>query len=223
MDYNKLSKSPLFAGISAEEVRSTVESIPYRLRKYGEGSMIALSGEVVSSLKLVAEGLVKGEMVDYAGKVIKIEDIPAPKALASAFLFGNNNKFPVNVIAISDCEILEIGKADFMMLLIKNNLILANFLNMISNRSQFLSEKIKFLNFKTIKGKLAHFILQKSEVTGNSVTLELTQNDLADYFGVARPSVARAIGDMEEEGLIEAKGKNILILDRERLAGLTLY
>jgi CRP-like cAMP-binding protein len=38
---------------------------------------------------------------------------------------------------------------------------------------------------------------------------------------VARPSVARAIGDMEEEGLIEAKGKNIRIIDRQRLVELT--
>ncbi len=35
--------------------------------------------------------------------------------------------------------------------MMKNNIILVNFLDMISNRSQFLSEKIKFLTFKTIK------------------------------------------------------------------------
>ena len=105
--------------------------------------------------------------------------------------------------------------------MMKNNLILANFLDMISNRSQFLSEKIKFLNFKTIKGKLAQYILQKTEQGTKSVKLEITQNELADYFGVARPSVARALGDMEEEGLIEANGKNIKILDRQKLVKLT--
>ncbi|MCX6329248.1 MAG: hypothetical protein NTZ85_07005 [Bacteroidia bacterium] len=30
----------------------------------------------------------------------EIEDIPAPGALASAFMFGNRNRFPVNVITI---------------------------------------------------------------------------------------------------------------------------
>jgi CRP-like cAMP-binding protein len=45
----------------------------------------------------------------------------------------------------------------------------------------------------------------------------MTQNDLADFFGVARPSVARALGELEEEGLIEAKGKNIKILDKKQL------
>ena len=56
---------------------------------------------------IVFNGVVKGEMVDYAGRVIKIEDIPAPGALASAFMFGSNNRFPVNVICISDTEITD--------------------------------------------------------------------------------------------------------------------
>ncbi len=49
----------------------------------------------------------------------------------------------------------------------------------------------------------------------------MTQNDLADFFGVARPSVGRALGEMEEEGIIEARGKNIRIIDKKRLAELT--
>ena len=49
--------------------------------------MISQTGDVVESLVIVMEGVVKGEMVDYAGRVIKIEDIPAPGALQQlAFL-----------------------------------------------------------------------------------------------------------------------------------------
>jgi CRP-like cAMP-binding protein len=221
MDYSRLAMAPLFRGMQPDEIEVIMNSIPYKTRKFREGSLIAQSGEAVTSLVIVAEGIVKGEMIDYAGRVIKIEDIPAPGALASAFLFGNRNRYPVNVIAVSDGELLVFEKSDFLSLMMKNDIVLANFLDMISNRSQFLSEKIKFLNFKTIKGKLAHFILMRSGQTGKSVKLELTQNDLADYFGVARPSVARALGEMEEEGLIEARGKNISITDRDRLALLT--
>jgi CRP-like cAMP-binding protein len=222
MDYSSLSYAPLFSGLKFDDIIKILETVPHKVRKFHSGTMIAQSGEVINSLIIVVSGTVKGEMVDYAGRVIKIEDIPAPGALASAFLFGNKNRFPVNVVTISDGELLLIEKKDFLALMMKNDIILKNFLDMISNRSQFLSEKIKFLNFKTIKGKLAHFILQKSGATGSLVLMEMTQNDLADLFGVARPSVARAIGEMEEEGLVEAKGKKIRILDREKLAGLTL-
>lgn len=222
MDYSILSKSALFKGLTPDSIESILAGIPYRIKKYQSGSMISQNGEQVSSLIIVLNGIVKGEMVDYSGRVIKIEDIPAPGAIASAFMFGNRNRFPVNVVAVSDVELLFIGKKDFLGLLMSNDLILVNFLDMISNRSQFLSEKIKFLNFKTIRGKLAHFILQKSGKQSNSVSLGMTQNELSDFFGVARPSLARTIGDLEKEGYIEAKGKNIKLIDKEGLADLTI-
>jgi CRP/FNR family transcriptional regulator, dissimilatory nitrate respiration regulator len=207
--------------MSCADIEAVMTDVPYRIRKFRSGNLISQSGEQVNSLVIVTSGIVKGEMVDDAGRVIKIEDIPAPGALATAFIFGNRNRFPVNVIAISDGELLLIEKQEFLKLLMRNDVILVNYLNMISNRSQFLSEKIKFLNFKTIKGKLAHFILQKAENQQNSINLDMTQTDLADYFGVARPSVSRALGEMEDEGLIEASGKTIKILDKSGLSGLT--
>ena len=222
MDYQKLSRSPLFAGLSAEIIMNLLEKVSFKIKKYKKDSLIAQAGEEVTSMLLVLDGVAKGEMTDYSGRVIKIEDIPSPGALAAAFIFGNTNKYPVNVFAVTDVELFSLTKSEFLKLMMNNDRVLLNFLNMISNRSQFLSNKIKFLNFKTIKGKLAHFILQKSGATGSLVLMEMTQNDLADLFGVARPSVARAIGEMEEEGLVEAKGKKIRILDREKLAGLTL-
>jgi CRP/FNR family transcriptional regulator, dissimilatory nitrate respiration regulator len=220
MNFNQLAICPLFKGVSTEEIISILSVVPYRTRNYRTGSLIAQSGEPVNALMIVTIGTVKGEMVDDAGRVIKIEDIPAPGSLATAFIFGNKNSFPVNVAAISDVEILSIEKPDFLRLLMSNDRVLVNFLNMISNRSQFLSEKIKFLNFKTIKGKLAHYILQKAGNEKISVSLGMTQNDLADFFGVARPSVSRALGELEQDGLIEASGKNIRILDKKGLAGL---
>lgn len=222
MDFNQLSKAPLFNGLSAEETETILKSVPNRIKIFQAGSLISQSGEQINSLIIVIRGVVKGEMVDYTGRVIKIEDIPAPGALASAFIFGSRNRFPVNVLAVTDGELLMIEKSDFLKLLMLNHIILVNFLNMISNRSQFLSEKIKFLNFKTIKSKLAHYILEKSGNDKSSVIMELTQSDLADFFGVARPSLARALGNLAEEGFLEVKGKNIKIIDKKGLADFSI-
>jgi CRP-like cAMP-binding protein len=222
MDYINLSKAPLFKGISPEEIKVIITKVPHQIKKFKSGSMISQSGEQVNSLMIVISGIVKGEMVDYAGRVIRIEDIPAPGTLASAFMFGNRNRFPVNVVAVTDVELLVVDKPDFLKLLTTHDIILVNFLDMISNRSQFLSEKIKFLNFKTIKAKLAHYILQKAGKDGSNIIMDMKQEDLAEYFGVARPSVARALGDMEDEGLISAERRNIKILDKKGLSDLIL-
>lgn len=221
MDYNLLTRSPLFRGLSPAEIEKTISSVPHRVRRYRQGALIFQGGQSVDMLAVVIHGAVKGEMTDYTGRVIKIEDIPAPGAVAPAFLFGSKNRFPVNVVALADTELLIIDKKQFLDLLKDDNRILVNFLDMISNRSQFLSEKIKFLNFKTIKSKLAQYILDLPEIRKNEVRLDRTQNDLADYFGVARPSVGRALGDLEEMGIIETKGKTIVINHRKELALLT--
>ncbi len=222
MDYSQLERAALFKGLSGVTIESILNETPYRIRNFRNGSLISQSGEKVNSLMIVLSGTVKGEMADETGRVIKIEDIPAPGAIASAFIFGNTNRFPVNVVALTEVEILSIDKPDFLKLLKRNDIILVNFLNIISNRSQFLSEKIKFLNFKTIRGKLAHYIIQKADKDKSTIILDLTHNDLADFFGVARPSVSRALGELEQEGYIEASGKNIRILDKRGLSGLTI-
>jgi CRP/FNR family transcriptional regulator, dissimilatory nitrate respiration regulator len=220
MDYLTLTEAPIFKGFTPVEIEKTLSYVKYSVKKFNTGSMIAQNGEPVNSLMIVIRGIVKGEMIDYSGRVIKIEDIPAPGTLASAFIFGNKNRFPVNVVAITDIELLTIDKSVFLKLLMSEDRILVNFLDMISNRSQFLSEKIKFLNFRTIKTKLAQYILQKAGKEGTNVIIDMKQNELAEFFGVARPSVARAIHEMEEAGLIIASGKNIRIINKKGLSDL---
>jgi len=222
MDYSVLLKAPLFSGMTLAEIMQVISVTPYRVRNYNAGTMISLSGETVSAFMMVIEGTVKGEMVDFSGRVIKIEDVSASGALAAAFIFGSRNKFPVNVVAMADTSLMIIEKNDFVWFLKSNDRLLTNFLDMISNRSQFLTEKIKFLNFKTIRGKFAQYILQNAEADKSEIKLAMTQNELSEYFGVARPSIARVIGEMEDEGIIITKGKILKILDKKRLTELTI-
>ena len=92
MDHALLTESPLFKGLSASDIKNVFSEISYQLKTFKSGSIISQSGEPVDSLVIIVEGVVKGEMVDYAGRVIKIEDIPAPGALAPAFMFGSRNQ-----------------------------------------------------------------------------------------------------------------------------------
>ncbi len=218
---NILIKSPVFKSIRTEVVEDILSKINHQLRSYKSGTMIYQSGDECNNLVTVIEGSVKGEMTDLSGKLIKIEDIDAPKHLAAAFIFGSNNRYPVNVIANSDVKLLFIPKESFIVLLQSNQVILRNYLDIISNRTQFLSNKIRFLSFKTIKSKIAHFILELSkQQVSNSVFLPKTQKELAEFFGVTRPSLARIIGELENDGIIVAKGKRIDIIKKEGLIGL---
>ncbi len=212
-EYKILENSPLFKGLHYSEIESEIQNCHYQIKKYSEGQLIAYAGEKVDRLCIVLSGGVKGEMIDFSGKTIKIEDIDPPKPLAVAFLFGKSNTYPVNIIANKTTELLIIPKASVLRLFQHNEQILLNFLNAISNKSQFLSQKIKFLTFQTIKGKIANYLLQLSGGKDGEIVLSLSQNEMAELFGVTRPSVGRGMRELHNDEVIEAKGKNIKIID----------
>ncbi|AHW59480.1 transcriptional regulator [Draconibacterium orientale] len=220
IDYSVLVKSPLFHGIPDEECRALFSKIHYQVRKFEKDAIVVQGGEEVTNLFVVLSGSVRGEMIDYSGKTVKIEDIEAPRPLAAAFLFGKENKFPVTVTANKKAELLAIPVVEFLKLLQMNTRLLRNYLNSISTRAQFLSQKLHFLSFKTIKEKVAHFLLQQAGDLYHSFELKNTQQQLAEMFGVTRPSLARVLGDMQNEGLIKIEKKTVTLLDKEELNSL---
>lgn len=217
INYQLLMHCPVFRGLNETEIESLLENIHFQFRNFSKNEVIVVAGEQVRNLYIIISGSVKGEMIDYSGKTIKIEDIEAPKPLASAFLFGMENKFPVTVTANTDGKILIIPVSEFLKLLQLNTHVLNNYLNNISTRAQFLSQKLHFLSFKTIKEKVAHFLLQKAGSEFHSVQLKNTQQQLADLFGVARPSLARIFGEMQKEGLIKIERKTVTLLNKKQL------
>ena len=220
IDYTLLSQCPVFRGISAADAENLLKQVHFQLRKFLKDEIVVVAGESVANLNIVLSGSVRGEMIDYSGKTIKIEDVEAPKPLAAAFLFGQDNKFPVTVTANEKCTILVIPVGEFLKLLQMNSQILRNYLNSISSRAQFLSQKLHFLSFKTIRGKVAHYLLQQAGERFHSVELKNTQQQLADLFGVTRPSLARVFGDMQKEGLISISNKTVKLIDKEKLSEL---
>ena len=220
MLFEQLSQSPVFRGIPSAEMESLLQGAQYKIKKYSKGDMVAFREDRCENLMIVMKGSVKGEMLDPSGKSIKIEDIMAPYPIASAFLFGQRNQFPVNVTANENVEIFSLAKESVIDLFQKNKVFLINYLNLISNRSQFLANKLMFLNFKTIKGKLANYILKLAAPDKVEVTLPKSQSEMAQFFGVTRPSFARSLKEMEQEGLIETHRREIKILNRQQLIRL---
>lgn len=220
IDYQLLTLCPVFHGISETEAEKLLKKIHFQIKKFGKDEVVVVAGERVTNLNIVISGSVRGEMIDYSGKTIKIEDVEAPKPLAAAFLFGQENKFPVTVTANQNSQILSIPVAEFLKLLQMNRFLLRNYLNSISSRAQFLSQKLHFLSFKTIKGKVAHFLLQQAGDKFHSVELNNTQQQLADLFGVTRPSLARVFGEMQKEGLISISAKTVTLPDKAKLSEL---
>jgi CRP-like cAMP-binding protein len=222
LNYQLLIECPIFRGITENEAEDLLKRIHFQIKSFSKDDVVVVAGEPVLNLNIIISGSVRGEMIDYSGKTIKIEDIEAPKPLATAFLFGKENKFPVTVTANNDVKLLSVPVSEFLKILQLNLQILKNYLNSISSRAQFLSQKLHFLSFKTIRAKVAQYLLQQAGEKFHSVELRNTQQQLADLFGVTRPSLARVFGEMQKEGIIRIKNKTVTLLDRKALNELMI-
>ena len=216
-----LVNNPLFRGITLERLFADLEEISFHTRSYKKGEILAQQGAVCNRLVILTKGSVRGEMIDYSGRLIKVEDIAAPRAIAPLFLFGEENRYPVEVTANEPTEVIELPKPSVLSLFRKNEQFLENYMNLSANYARTLSDKLFFMSFKTIRQKLASYLLRLyKQQQQTHITLDRSQQELSDYFGVSRPSLARELAHMQEDGLLIADRKHITILQKEELVRL---
>lgn len=218
MNNNDLYLCPICSNIPVNERDNFLKGLQFKTKYFKKGEWIAQQGDTINALYLLIKGSVKTEMISEAGVTLNIEILNAPNPLASAFLFANNNSFPVDVIALDDCTIMIIPKMVVMRQLAYNPAFLQGFVSFNANRTQFLSQRLRFLSIKTIKGKLAQYILSKSN--NADFTLNMNKTQLAEYFGVARPSLSRSISEMANQRIILIKGQRGKILNIDKLKEL---
>lgn len=216
MEQNLL-KMPLFAGLNSDEIVHLFEHIIYQTRSFGAGALVVSQGEECNSLMILTDGSVKGEMSGADGRRLKIEDLHAPTVLAPAFIFGQKNRYPVNIISYGETRFIVIPRNELLSMFQVNARVLQNFLGMISSRAQFLSEKLQFHSFKSLKAKLAFYLFE--EAGGRTeFKLKHSQSELAELFGVARSSVGRTMMQLQEEQIVDVRYKRVKILDMSKLA-----
>jgi CRP/FNR family transcriptional regulator, dissimilatory nitrate respiration regulator len=216
-----LGNNYLFRGLSAKEIGTIIRKVHHQVRSYSGDDIIAFSGDEHNRLLIIVEGAVVGELTDFEGKVLRMEELKAPDTIASAFIFGDKNLLPVSIKALEKTRILIIPKQDLIRLLRENEKVLHNFLDIMANRAQYLSGRIKLLGLQTIRGKLAQYLLdQFQKSSGQEIRLPHTQNELAEMFGVTRPSIARVIRELNLEKVIASRGRSYRILDASRLSSL---
>lgn len=194
-----LKESPLFRGMETGEIETLIQNTLHQYKQFANKEVIAFSGEPVEKAMILLEGKLQGEMFDFSGNRLKIEEIEPPQMVAAAFLYGSHSVFPVNLSAISDSRLLVIFKKDFTLMLSKETRVLNNYLNVVSAKAQFLSRKITFLSYKTIKEKIAFFLLQLLKKESSFIQINQNQTELAGLMGVTRPSLARTIGENGSE------------------------
>ena len=209
-----LKETVVFNNIDEETIKNILEKTRYEIRNYSPNESIAFRGDEVKGLYIILKGTLITEMLTEEGNVIKIEELVPSDVIASAFVFGKKNSFPVDLNAKDEAEILFIERKEFLKILFSKEKILENFLNEISNKTQLLTSKIwNSFNNKTIKKKFCDYV--KKNQKNNLFSIQ-NLGALAEYFGVERPSLSRVLSDLVKDEKLERIGRNkYKILDKD--------
>ena len=199
---NELLQFPLFSSCT-EAMLQELLALPYRRKEYKADEMVIRVGDTCDWLMLLAEGAVESRMGAQSGKEVVIERMQAPMILAPAFLFAKNNTIPVEVSMTTEGIVWYIHREAFFHFMTAHPEVLKRFLEILSDRSHFFSDKVRSFAVKSLRDRVLDYIRQHSAITNVA--------EAAEMLGVARPSLSRILADLQDEGVLERTEKGIVI------------
>lgn len=181
-------------------------------KKYTKGSTVYEKSIVCNSLDIV----LSGDLVAYAtsanGSESRVFSFEKDDTIGANLLFGNINRYPFNIYATTNCELLHINK-DAVEALLKDYEFTLNFIKILSLNSQVMNQKIAIYTQKTLRENLMDYFNTLSlQQNSRLITLSMSKKQIADYLGVQRPSLFRELKKMQDEGLIFVLNKEIQLI-----------
>ena len=131
-------------------------------------------------------------------------------------LFEENMKRSAWVITRTKCEIAEIHYSQFMQLARENPEILFQLSSQLASRLRNTSRKVSNLAFMDVTGRVARTLLdlarEPDAITHpDGMQIKITRQEIAKIVGCSREMAGRVMKTLEEDGLISAHGKTIVV------------
>jgi len=215
------SKESLKERLSAEDFeryQSATETVSYH-----KGEILFDEQELPKSVFYLHEGTSKLSKQGAYGKeqilrFIKEGDIIGYRSL----LCGEN--FQAKAEAMTDVQATKIPADLFMHLLEHDSKMSFVMLQKIAFELGESSNTVTFLAQKTVRERLAEILLLLEQKLGTDpegfIKISLTREEIANLIGTATESAIRLISEFKQDSLIETEGRNIRILNHEKLIKL---
>ncbi len=201
------------------------------VKKFSKGEMIFFDSEPYLGFYVVLEGSIKIFKIAGDGRERIIHFVYPYNTFAEVPLFEQSEKirndmcaYPANAMALEDDTLLILIRSmPFYDLLHKNNEISLKLLGALSKRLRYLNNYIES-HMKDIPHRLAEFLMQEYRKSGKAeskrIEILMTKHDLASYLGTIDETLSRTFKKFQADGLIEMKGRNVVIKDLAKLSKL---
>ncbi len=213
-----LLRIPLFNNIHIDELQTMLECLQPIIRTYRKGDVIALHGDRYLGVGMVLSGSVSIMKETAAGSRILIGIAETGQMFGEAAAFAGNHHWPASVYAQEKTIVMflppHVIVGECPRMCASHRTMIVNLLTIISSRALTLSRQVEYMAIKTIRGKLATYLLELYQKNGSSTfLLPVKRHELAQFFNVSRPSLSREMKLMKEDGLIDYHMSSVRLED----------
>ena len=186
------------------------------IKKHAARSTIIHAGDESETLYYIIDGSVSVVNEDEDGNEIVLAYLNAGDFFGEMGLFAEDTKRSAWVIARHDCEVAEIHYSQFMVLAAETPEILFQLSAQLASRLRNTSRKVSNLAFMDVAGRIARALLELARSPDaithpDGMQIKITRQELAKIVGCSREMAGHVIKNLEEDGLITAHGKTMVI------------
>src|SRR4051794_31103054 len=191
--------------------------------KYKKGSEVYGEAEPADYVYQVVEGAVRSHKLLSDGR----RQIGAFHLAGDIFGLENGSEHRFTAEAIVNTTVRLIKRRSLEMVAESDAIVSRNLLSMTTDNLQHAENHMLLLGRKTSLERVAAFLIEMDRrlTAAGVMPLPMSRRDIADYLGLTLETVSRALSRLHELDIIGFIGSNqrqIILLDRQQLAGLDL-
>lgn len=186
------------------------------VHKYPAKSTLIHAGEDSDTLYYIVKGAVAVLIKDEEGKEMILSYLNQGDFIGELGLFEEQAERTAWVRAKQACEIAEISYKKFKQLIQVNPEILMKLSAQMALRLQSTSQKVGDLAFLDVAGRIAQTLLHLAKLPDamthpDGMQIKITRQEIGQIVGCSRETVGRILKMLEEQNLIQAHGKTIVV------------
>ena len=218
-----LIKAPLFGTLDETGLVAVAQEL--REASFDPGQNIFSRGDPGTELHIVIKGRVRLSVLTSDGRELSFAHVEPPSIFGELAVFDGRPR-SADATAVGKVQTLTLSKAAFLRLLGERPQVAEAAVRFLSSRLRDADQQLEAIALHPIESRLARFFLaaaRQKDPNGKServsVSLPISQSELALLVGASRPKVNAALSLLEAEGAIERRGA-IVVCDIVALTGL---
>lgn len=193
-----------------------------RRRSLAAGAVLFGAGDESREFYRVESGEVRVFRMDAEGREVEIVRLGPGEFFGEAVAFAEA-PYPAHAAAVGETVVLAFDRDRLLERAGSDPAAARFFIRLLAEKCLTLNERIEALGMKTVRQRLAHFLIARCPGHGAClVDLEIRKVDLARLLGTAPETLSRTLKKMEADGLLRVDGPRIHILDCPALSSESL-